>query len=226
MTVNLNEQLINDILSLPDAPIFVNTLNKKLEEERKRRTEFYKQISEKDKAEFINGEIVMHSPVKKEHNDVLILISRLIGAYVDKHHLGYVGVEKIMIALTRNDYEPDLCYFNQAKAKHFKKGQVLFPAPDLIIEILSEATSKNDRTVKFTDYEGHQVSEYWIIDPQVEIVEQYRLNEVGKYELIMKAPSGEINCTVIENFKIPISAMFSKSENQTTLKDILVLPRT
>ncbi|MEY4539280.1 MAG: hypothetical protein RLZZ306_1037, partial [Bacteroidota bacterium] len=33
--------------------------------------------------------------------------------YSDIHQLGFVGIEKIMITLTRNDYEPDICFFKK-----------------------------------------------------------------------------------------------------------------
>jgi len=221
MVLNLDEQLVNKILSFPDAPIFVNTLSDKLKEENKRRKQFYNDITERDKAEFINGEVVIHSPVKKEHNDALTLLSALIIPFVNIRDLGYTGVEKIMITLTRNDYEPDLCFFQKSKSQHFKSGQVLFPAPDLVVEILSDSTIKNDRTLKFKDYEAHKVQEYWIVDPSANSIEQYQLNEVGKYELTMKAQNGEIESVAIKGFKIPVLAIFDKTTNNATLKSIL-----
>jgi len=36
---------------------------------------------------------------------------------VEKNNLGFIGHEKILIALTRNDYEPDICYFGASKIR-------------------------------------------------------------------------------------------------------------
>ncbi len=44
-------------------------------------------------------------------------------------------------------------------------AQSKFPAPDLIVEVLSESTEANDRGIKFEDYAAHGVVEYWIVDP-------------------------------------------------------------
>ena len=85
-----------------------------------------------------------------------------------------------MITLQRNDYEPDICFFDKQKAKYFKEGQRLFPAPDFVVEILSKGTKKNDRTVKFQDYEANGVIEYLIIDPIKKVVELYRLDSAKK----------------------------------------------
>jgi Uma2 family endonuclease len=53
-------------------------------------------------------------------------------------------------------------------------------APDLIVEILSPATSRKDRREKKALYERSGVREYILVDPANEVVERYAL-ENGKY---------------------------------------------
>lgn len=170
--------------------------------------------------EFINGEIIFHSPVKLQHNDATILLGMLLKAFVAKNKLGFVGVEKIMVSLTRNDYEPDICFFGKEKAKKFKRKQVQFPAPDFVVEILSDSTAKNDRETKFQDYAAHGVQEYWIIDAEKEIVEQYFLQNES-YELLLKAKDGKIESVVLPEFKIPIQANFDEQINLKTLANLI-----
>lgn len=221
MLPNQDKQLIAQILSSPEAAIIVEEVNAVLEEEKRKREAFYNEITEYEKAEFINGHIVIHSPVKKEHNDVNGALYRLISTYVKQHQLGYVGFEKVMISLTRNDYEPDICFFSMEKAKSFKKGQSLFPAPDLIVEVLSPKTAANDRGIKFQDYQAHEVLEYLLIDPQKEIVEHYRLNEQGEYELVLKAGEGTFHSQAINGFNIQIQSIFDDGKNLEELRKIL-----
>ncbi len=57
-----------------------------------------------------------------------------LGDFVNKNNLGEVGAEKVMIALTRNDYEPDISFFSKEKASKFTDDQMLFPAPDFVVE--------------------------------------------------------------------------------------------
>jgi Uma2 family endonuclease len=45
--------------------------------------------------------------------------------------------------------------------------------PDLVIEILSPSTGKNDRGKKMQAYEFHGVQEYWIVDLANKIIEVY-----------------------------------------------------
>ncbi|MEZ4773443.1 MAG: Uma2 family endonuclease [Bacteroidia bacterium] len=123
--------------------------------------------------------------------------------------------------LSRNDYEPDICFFGQEKAQHFAEGQSLFPAPDLAIEVLSPKTAINDRGIKFEDYRAHGVLEYWIVDPIARSVEQYRLDAENQYELILKSGNGYIRSEAIPGFQIRIEAMFDAGVNLAELGRLL-----
>lgn len=221
MELRSNQEILDEIMSLPSAPVLVEQARHALETERQRREHFYNEISEHEKAEFINGEVVIHSPVKKGHNDVTVNLLKLMDTYVQIHALGYVGVEKIMITLSRNDYEPDICFFAQEKAQHFVAEQSLFPAPDLVVEVLSSKTAAIDRGVKFEDYRAHGVQEYWIVDPIARWVEQYRLDAGQQYELILKSGNGTIRSQAIPDFQIRIEAIFDAGINLAELGRLL-----
>jgi Uma2 family endonuclease len=215
-----HESILAQILELPDAPILIEKANKILKEERKRRKQFYRNINESTKAEFINGEVIFHPPSTKKQNEVSGMLFKLLNVYSYKHKLGFVGFEKIMSTFTRNDYEPDLVFFGNEKADTFKEDQTLFPVPDFIVEVLSKSTSKYDRGIKFDDYETHQVKEYWIIDPQNEVIEQYLLED-NRYELTLKSSNGTIKSTVITGFEIPIRAVFDDNLNFEILQNFM-----
>lgn len=59
-------------------------------------------------------------------------------------------------------------------------------APHLAVEILSPSTADNDRTIKKDLYERSGVSEYWVVDPFEQQVDQWVLKN-GKFELVPKA---------------------------------------
>jgi len=216
----MSNRLISEILKEPDAYFLLQEAHLALDNEKARRIAFYNDITEQEKVEFINGEIIVHSPVMKRHNSASLLLAQLMNVYNIKHQLGFVGIEKIMITLTRNDYEPDICFFKKEKSGDFIEKQTLFPAPDFIIEILSEGTKKRDRGVKFQDYQAHRIEEYWIIDPDHQTIEQYHLEEDG-YELILKSSEGNIKSFVMTDFQIPIQSVFNKELNIITLKNLM-----
>jgi Uma2 family endonuclease len=177
-------------------------------------------MNEAIKQEFINGEIIVASPATVKHDMVKLNFQSLLRAFVNLHDLGRVGGEKLMISLTRNDYEPDVCFFSKDKAAAFQPKQWKLPAPDLVAEILSDSTRHIDRGVKFEDYAAHGVREYWIIDPDAELVEQYLL-ETDAYVLRLKMNSGILTSQVVEGFTIPVRAIFDENENLAVLRKLL-----
>lgn len=56
-------------------------------------------------------------------------------------------------------------------------------APDLVIEITSPSTGKNDLTIKFDLYQSYAVKEYWIVHPYEQTVMVFRLQDNGMYGL-------------------------------------------
>lgn len=211
---------LNQILEMPNAAILAERIHSALEEEKAIRRHFYEIIQEDKKMEFINGEIIFQSPSKLRHTNAVGLLLILLKTFVTKNDLGFVGSEKMLISLTRNDYEPDICFFDKSKSRDFKSDQMQFPAPDFVVEVLSPSTEKYDRETKFQDYAAHGIREYWIIDPEHEIIEQYILQN-EEYELLLKAKDGTIQSVVLPEFKIQIRAVFDEKLNLEELKGLL-----
>lgn len=221
--MNTHTDIVDQIMEHSDAVLIVQHVQERLKDEQQRRREFYDRITEDDKAEFVNGEIMFHSPVVKIHNVATKYLLKLLDTYVEEHDLGFVGVEKILTRFTRNDYEPDICFFGNEKAALFQDDQLLFPIPDFVAEVLSKSSRKtieHDTVTKFNDYEQHGVREYWIIDPHDQTVEQYLL-EAGRYRLVLKAAEGSVHSQVIPGFSIPIAAIFDKKINRKVLQAFL-----
>jgi Uma2 family endonuclease len=214
------DQALEQLLRSSRFPEALRRLQAAARAEAKKRRYFYDVVTEQQKAEFINGEIIVHSPVKLRHAVVSDRFMMLLSAFVRKHGLGIVFHEKILIVLGRNDYEPDICFFRAEKATTFTPTQSKFPAPDLVVEVLSESTEAVDRGVKFEDYAAHGVGEYWIVDPDQETIEQYLLQE-GAYRLAVKVKAGTIASVIVPGFEIPVRAAFDGAEHLAALQAIL-----
>jgi Uma2 family endonuclease len=193
--------------------------------EQQRRDEFYDWMTEDIKAEFINGEVIMQSPAKDRHTTASINLTTLLSTFVQLHDLGIVRAETALVALTRNDYLPDVCFFGRSKAAQIKPEQMKYPAPDFIAEILSPSTESIDRTIKFEDYAAHGVAEYWLIDPANKTVEQYDLQE-GGYALRLKVQTGLLGSLVVEQFEIPVAAIFDAEVKNQTLQSMFAGKQT
>ena len=71
--------------------------------------------------------------------------------------------------------EPDLLYMSTARAIDILTPQHARGAPELVIEIASKGTRKRDETIKRRLYERAGVTEYWVVDPEIDTIRVYRL---------------------------------------------------
>lgn len=210
-------------------PSLVDELQRHRAEEQARRERFYEEITPEMKAEFINGEVILHSPATWTHVRVSERLSRLLGTYADLHRLGSVGIEKALVAAERNDYEPDVLFYRTEKAAGIQPDQRKLPTPDFAVEILSPGTEHRDRGVKFVDYALGGVEEYWMINPEEQVVERYVL---APTERVFKAVGQEhgrrvdhvLYSVVVTGFQVPAKALFDDDTCLEALRAILQSP--
>jgi Uma2 family endonuclease len=205
----------------PRLALILAEIQAKLAAEQEARRRFFEETPEGSKAEFINGETIMTPPAALQHTDCEANLLELLRTHVRRHQLGFVGHEKMLVCLTRNDYEPDVAFWDKEKSQDFTPKQHRFPAPNFVAEILSDSTENRDRGVKMDDYAAHGVAEYWLVDPEAQRVEQYLL-QGDAYQLALKSTSGDIESAAVPGFRIPIAALFDDKANLAALKAMLV----
>jgi Uma2 family endonuclease len=75
-----------------------------------------------------------------------------------------------------NIVQPDLVIVSVTRKSILTPSKIK-GIPDLIVEILSPSTSKNDTQIKRELYEKFAVPEYWIVDPDDQSVLQLVLQD-------------------------------------------------
>ncbi|MDA1138091.1 MAG: Uma2 family endonuclease [Planctomycetota bacterium] len=205
----------------PRLPQILSLLQRQMEEERELRQKFYEEMTPEQKIEFIDNEVILHSPVRFRHLDVTKLILKLIDTYVDIHDLGTVQSEKCLCVFPRNDYEPDIVFFGSEKTADLLSDTLKFPVPDFVVEVLSTSTEERDRGVKFEDYAINGVGEHWIVDADESVIEQYVLR-AGEYDLKLKSSSGRLQSEVIEGFNARVEALFDRKANREALRSMMI----
>ena len=214
------EDLIEPLRHSPLVPQIVERLAHQIAAERQRRSIFYSEMTPDQKIEFIDGEVVLHSPARNRHLDVTLRIAKLLDTFTKLHSIGEVKVEKCLCVFPRNDYEPDVVFFTAEKVATFTNDTLKFPVPDLIVEVLSNSTEHRDRGVKFEDFAANHVAEYWIVDADESLIEQFRLTG-EQYQLMMKASTGRLKSFVIDGFEVDVEAFFDDAQNLAALRKLL-----
>lgn len=167
--------------------------------------------SDGNRHELIDGEHFMTpSPITKHQK-----ISRnLLGAlymFTQRKKCGHLFAAPMDVVLSDFDVvQPDLLFITNNRASIITEKNIQGP-PDLVIEILSESSRKTDEMIKRKLYERYRVSEYWIVDPELESVKIYRFSDKG-YSRIAEL-SVETNdmlaSPLLPDWQLPLSHIFA-----------------
>lgn len=138
----------------------------------------YWNLPENERAELINGQLIMMTPPNRTHQRLVQQFSKVIGNYIDaKHGECEVYPAPFAVNLSADEktwVEPDISVICD-KTKLTERG--CEGAPDFIIEIVSPASRRLDYLQKMTLYSEAGVREYWIADPEKERTTVYRFEE-------------------------------------------------
>jgi Uma2 family endonuclease len=125
--------------------------------------------------EIIDGEQYMTPAPQTRHQIVSRNIERILLNYIEDNDFGQLIHSPIDVVLSETTIvQPDVLFIRKEREGIIKKNFIEGP-PDLIVEILSPGNEKLDRITKMKYYAMFGISEYWLIDYEVRILEQYVL---------------------------------------------------
>ena len=129
--------------------------------------------------EIINGEVYMMARPSVNHWRISHRIIDIFDNYLKGKRCEAFG--EIDVHLSEDDnFIPDAMIVCNPD---IIEEDGIYGVPDLVVEILSPSTVKNDKINKFLKYEKYGVKEYWIVDPKSKSVDVYLLKE-GKFALV------------------------------------------
>ena len=103
--------------------------------------------------------------------------------------------------------QPDILFVSKARADIITADDVQ-GAPDLVVEVLSPTTARRDWRVKLDLYSKHGVREFWLADPQTEIVWVLLPNE-GSLEVAAIYGKGDtLTSPMLEGFTLDLDQVF------------------
>jgi Uma2 family endonuclease len=161
--------------------------------------EFEAWCDEDVKAEYVDGEVVVHSPVSTRHSDVVLFLAGLMRIIVQQHDLGRVLGPELQVRLRPGLRRvPDLLFVAKERADMIQPTLVE-GAPDLIVEIVSPDSVERDWREKYLEYQAAGVGEYWVVDLEYQRMAVYRLSEERRYQAV-SAEEGVYRSQVLPGF--------------------------
>jgi Uma2 family endonuclease len=159
------------------------------------------------RAEFVDGEVIIMSPVLAIHDDLFHFLARLIGVYLEVRPVGIIRGSEFQVRLREGLRRvPDLLFIANDHLDRVQSSYV-DGAPDAAFEIVSEDSVDRDWRDKFLDYQASGVLEYWVVDPAHRAVRLYRLVD-GRY-IEVSAENGRMSSTAIPGFWLKVDWLWT-----------------
>jgi len=160
--------------------------------------------------EIIDGELFLNpAPVPRHQRIVGSLFFALHRHFLDEGGGEVLLAPTDVLLGTGNVVQPDLVVVAAANAAIVKEKNIS-GAPDLTIEVLSEGTRRRDEIAKRKLYEQAGVSEYWIVDPELETVKIHRrmASSFERVAEISTEAGGTITTPILPGFALDIHDIF------------------
>ena len=126
--------------------------------------------------ELLDGELIMVPAPNLKHQTVQLKLTMRLGRFIEDRALGTLFTPVCDVMLSDTDVvQPDLLFISRERDHLLSGGQNVQGAPDLVVEILSPSSAKQDRGKKRALYGRHGVTEYWLVDPIAETIQIHRL---------------------------------------------------
>jgi len=160
--------------------------------------------------EIIEGEHCVSPSPSARHQRILLKLSYLLQQFLETHPLGEIFFAPFDVLLSEfNVLVPDLIYLSKDRSnlltlKHLRG------APDLAVEILSPSTRSRDTQLKRDVYQRTGVAEYWVIDPEHDVVDVYRRTGAGAFnDPIRLERTGSLTTPLLPGLQLSLDAVLA-----------------
>jgi Uma2 family endonuclease len=145
----------------------------------------YWQLPEGAPVELINGRFVVSPSPNVLHQTIIaLLLERLMAAAKSTKSKAIVSPMDVIFS-DDTILQPDLLYISNKRRSIIKER--VEGAPDLAVEIIS-GSARRDRVVKLDLYARYGVSEYWIVDPESQLID-FLINENSRF--VLQSPKND-----------------------------------
>lgn len=164
--------------------------------------------------EFNNGRLEFRPMPTELHQALVGFLYHALLSFVSARQLGVVPFPPLRVRVRPGKIrEPDVLFLSAQNQRH--RSNRLWTGADLVMEVVSSDPKDRQRDYddKLTDYAEGNIAEYWIVDPNVQTVIVYALQEKryveqGRYGVGQLAPS-----TLLADFSVDVAALFAVAKD-------------
>ncbi len=169
----------------------------------------YCTLPEGSRYQLIEGDLIVSPAPSRRHQEIVKRIFLALCTFVEPQRLGKVYASPIDLILSDEDTpQPDIVYVSKAHASMLVPEGIR-GGPDLCVEVLSRGSEKLDRGAKRVLYARHGVTEYWIVDPDANRIEVYRLQKNPSDPARTFAAPEPLTTRLLAGFALDLAGVFA-----------------
>lgn len=168
----------------------------------------YLNIPDDKRCELIEGELIMTPSPKTEHLRIVGKLDFHLRKFVMENKTGEVFFAPYDVYLDEESVlQPDILFVSKERSNIIGENNIQ-GAPDLVVEILSEATAYRDAVQKKMLYARFGVREYWMVAPKEKFIELYSLKN-KEYALVKTFFYDDtLESPVLPGFRLALKEIF------------------
>ena len=157
--------------------------------------------------ELINKELVMAPSAREAHQRSQMRLGSRMFIFIDEHDLGRVYSDLDVVLSDSDTVRPDLIFVSKSRLHIITEDNVQ-GAPNLVVEIRSPSTARQDWTVKRDLYARHGVKEYWLVDPEAATIAVLLLTD-GELRVASVYGEGDsLTSDALNGFSVSLTEIF------------------
>lgn len=157
--------------------------------------------------EIVDGDHFVNPSPSTYHQTLSRRIQFQLYQAIELRGLGEVFNAPMDVELSEHDIvQPDLIVLSLDEVGRLVTPSRIRGVPSLLVEILSPASVAYDRVTKRAAYERVGLPQYWVVDPERHVVEDYRLED-ARY-LLAGEEAEAVSVRAFEGVSVDLTAVW------------------
>ncbi|MEM8559495.1 MAG: Uma2 family endonuclease [Bacteroidota bacterium] len=163
--------------------------------------------------ELIAGALVMSPAPRPRHQDVVTELTASLRLHAREHDLGKVYTAPIDLVLDPEAaaVQPDVVFVATDRLDIITETH-LEGTPSLVVEVVSPSSRRRDEQTKRHLYAQYGIPEYWVVDPDADTVQVFRLDaSARRYARAAALANGDTLTTpLLPGWSLSLARLFAR----------------
>ena len=169
-------------------------------------------LDEDEPGELVDGRLDAEEEPSFLHEAVVAWLIRILGGWAAAQGGWVFGSESKFAVAPQRGRKPDVSVYFPGAPLPGKHDAVARVPPQIMVEVLSPRPrdARRDRIDKTRDYAAFGVRQYWIVDPEVRVLEVLELGADGRYAIALTASEGVPPVPGCEGLTLDLDALWAE----------------